>query len=143
MSKQPEALRLADQLERMSLSTPWDKAAAAELRRLHQQELALIEWIEKTHWVQVDAQPLELGRHRADVIQMRVASLHAANIDCVNHFNAIKAEHAELLAVLKGFSDYVHAEQSATDGAVTYSTTAINHWAFLARDAIAKATGAA
>lgn len=47
----------------------------------------------------------------------------------------------DLLAVLKAFSDYVHQEQSATDGAVTYSTTAINHWAFLARAAIAKATG--
>jgi hypothetical protein len=60
MSDKPEALRLADQLEIMSLSTRWDKAAAAELRRLH-----------------------------------------AANIDCVNHFNAIKAERDELLAVLK------------------------------------------
>lgn len=49
----------------------------------------------------------------------------------------------DLLAVLKAFSDYVHQEQSATDGAVTYSTTAINHWAFLARAAIAKATGGA
>lgn len=34
--KQPEALQLADQLERMSLSTKWDKKAADELRRLHQ-----------------------------------------------------------------------------------------------------------
>jgi hypothetical protein len=102
MSKQPEALRLADALERMSLSTQWDKAAAAELRRLH-----------------------------------------AANKDCVDHFDALMAERNDLLAVLKGFSDYVHAEQSSTDGAVTYSTTAINHWAFLARAAIAKATGAA
>lgn len=34
--KQPEALRLADLLERMSLSTKWDKEAAAELRRLHE-----------------------------------------------------------------------------------------------------------
>ena len=35
MSKQPKALRLAELLERMSLSTEWDKQAAAELRRLH------------------------------------------------------------------------------------------------------------
>ncbi len=69
--------------------------------------------------------------------------LHAANKDCVDHFDALMAERNDLLAVLKGFSDYVHAEQSSTDGAVTYSTTAINHWAFLARAAIAKATGAA
>ncbi len=60
MSDKPEALRLADQLEIMSLSTKWDKAAASELRRLH-----------------------------------------AANIDCVDHFNAIKSERDELLAVLK------------------------------------------
>lgn len=60
MSAQPEALRLADQLERMSLSTPWDKAAAAELRRLH-----------------------------------------AANIDCVNHFDAVKAERDDLMDALQ------------------------------------------
>lgn len=35
--EQPEALRLADQLERMSLSTRWDKKAADELRRLHEE----------------------------------------------------------------------------------------------------------
>jgi hypothetical protein len=46
----------------------------------------------------------------------------------------------DLLEVLKAFSDYVRDEQMATDGAVTYPTTAINHWAFLARAAIAKAT---
>ena len=86
MTTQPEALRLAEQLE-----TEWgddcelDKAAA-ELRRLHE----------------------------------------------VNQ---------ELLEVLKAFSDYVRDEQNSTDGAVTYSTTAINHWAFLARAATAKATG--
>ena len=59
MSDKPEALRLADQLEIMSLSTRWDKSAAAELRRLH-----------------------------------------AANIDCVNHFNAIKAERDELIEAM-------------------------------------------
>ena len=59
-----------------------------------------------------------------------------------NRANArLIAAAPDLLAVLKAFSDYVHQEQSATDGAVTYSTTAINHWAFLARAAIAKATG--
>ena len=33
----PLALRLADALDRMSLSTKWDKQAATELRRLHAQ----------------------------------------------------------------------------------------------------------
>ena len=37
-----EALRLADSLERMSLSTKWDKQAAAELRRLHELNQALL-----------------------------------------------------------------------------------------------------
>ena len=41
--KQPEALRLADSLERMSLSTKWDKQAAAELRRLHEVNRELLE----------------------------------------------------------------------------------------------------
>lgn len=49
----------------------------------------------------------------------------------------------DMLGVLKAFSDYVRDEQMATDGAVTYSTTAINHWAFLANAAISKAGGAA
>jgi len=49
----------------------------------------------------------------------------------------------DMLSVLKAFSDYVRDEQCATDGAVTYSTTAINHWALLARAAIAKAEGGA
>ena len=35
MTTKDEALRLADSLERMSLSTKWDKQAAAELRRLY------------------------------------------------------------------------------------------------------------
>ena len=43
MNKQSEALRLADTLERMSLSTPWDKKAAAELRRLHALNAELLE----------------------------------------------------------------------------------------------------
>ena len=55
MSEKPEALRLADSLERMSLSTKWDKQAAAELRRLNEvnQELleALQELCECPQWV--------------------------------------------------------------------------------------------
>jgi len=58
MSDKPEALRLADLIERFR--SPDCGYAAAELRRLH-----------------------------------------AANIDCIDHFNAIKAERDELLAVLK------------------------------------------
>lgn len=100
MNKQPEALRLADAL---------DRAANYEL---------------KNHASQAAA---ELRR------------LHTANLDCVAWYEAIKAERDELLSMLKSFSDYVRDEQNATDGAVAYSTTTINHWAFLARAAIAKA----
>lgn len=85
MSTQPKALRLADALDARILPLReyclLDQEASAELRRLHQQELALAQWLEKTEWVQVNARPLELGRHRADVIQMRVARLHALNND--------------------------------------------------------------
>lgn len=83
MSTQPEALLLADALDREwsndALNYDTAKNAAVELRRLHFQEMALIQWLEKTDWVQVSAQPIELGRHRADAIQMRVARLHALN----------------------------------------------------------------
>jgi hypothetical protein len=68
--------------------------AAAELRRLHQHELALAQWLEKTKWVQVDAQPLELGRHRADVIQMRIARLHAIKNELVETLVAMIEAHA-------------------------------------------------
>ncbi len=88
MSDKPEALRLADQLEIMSLSTRWDKAAAAELRRLH-----------------------------------------AANIDCVDHFNAIKAERDNLLKALHDIAEWVDRY------------TAPNHpISTVARAAIAKAS---
>ena len=43
MTTKDEALRLADSLERMSLSTKWDKQAAAELRRLHEVNQELLE----------------------------------------------------------------------------------------------------
>ena len=43
MTTKNEALRLADSLERMSLSTKWDKQAAAELRRLHEVNQELLE----------------------------------------------------------------------------------------------------
>ena len=78
MNIQPEALLVANVLEGYD---SWGDRGAAELRLLHQHELALAQWLEKTEWVQVNARPLELGRHRADVIQMRVARLHALNND--------------------------------------------------------------
>ena len=127
MSTQPEALRLADALEDSledysgsSLPRRCQSIAdeaAAELRRLHQHELALIEWLEKTHWVQAGAQAGELGRHRADVIQMRVARLHALNRELLE---ALKDALCSLEVCGKDF----------------------DHTMSKARAAIAKATGA-
>ena len=39
--------------------------------------VALNEWFDKTEWVQKSAQPLELGRHRADVLRERIRELEA------------------------------------------------------------------
>ena len=82
--QQPVALRLAAGNEHRARAWPESSGSrkfhmdtAAELRRLHQVELALKEWISKTEWVQATAQPLELGRHRADVIKQRFDHLSA------------------------------------------------------------------
>jgi hypothetical protein len=37
-----------------------------------------------------------------------IRRLHAANIDCLEHFNAIKAERDELLQALKAFPGVEH-----------------------------------
>lgn len=57
------------------------------------------------------------------------------------HRKPLTGVNAQLLEVLERFSNYVHAEQSSNDGTVTYSTTTINHFAFLARAAIESACG--
>lgn len=46
----------------------------AELERIKQ---SWDEWIKKTEWVQETCQPKELGRHRADVLRMRIEALQA------------------------------------------------------------------
>lgn len=92
IGKQYEALRLAELLDAQRVShhqvsedwepyetvekvlpaEPLKAAAAAELRRLHQFEMAYHEWLDKTEWVQADMTPTELGMHRADIIRTRV-----------------------------------------------------------------------
>lgn len=87
---QSEALELAEFFGGMKKSShrwydgvPVHEKAAAELRRLDaenkQLNVALDEWMEKTHWVQDTAQVLELGMHRADVLRARIESLDAEN----------------------------------------------------------------
>ena len=108
MTKQPEALRLADEFDwwvgGLNLE-PRLADAAEELRRLHLHELALQDWLDKTDWVQETAQAGELGMHRADVLKKRIEKLEAIN--------------QELLAALK---DLLHE----SDGCIhvwTYNKT--------------------
>ena len=80
MTKQPEALRLADALDGYEWTAVEDMhIAAAELRRLHQFELAFTKYLEKTEWVQETAKPHELGMDRADVLKQRIDCLHEVN----------------------------------------------------------------
>lgn len=82
MTTLPEALRLAKALEqgKYLLSVERD-ATAAELRRLHQHEVALNTWLDKTSWVQETARPSELGMHRADAIRTRMLKTEAQRDD--------------------------------------------------------------
>jgi hypothetical protein len=52
---------------------------------------------------------LGIGRMDATGAAAELRRLHAANIDCIDHFNAIKAERDELLEVLKAFPGVEHA----------------------------------
>lgn len=46
------------------------------------------------------------GDSRLDEAAAELRRLHAANIDCVNHFNAIKAERDQLLKALDDIAAY-------------------------------------
>lgn len=73
--KQPMALRLADWCDANSSGAYRPSADAAdELRRQH---FALVEWFEKTQWVQKTVKPRELGMHRADILRARIDDLEA------------------------------------------------------------------
>jgi chromosome segregation ATPase len=52
--------------------------------------------------------PMCISRERDETesrLEEEIKRLHAANLDCVEHFNAIKAERDELLEALKPFVD--------------------------------------
>lgn len=68
----------------------------------------------------------ELGSKAATELRR----LHAANMDCIEHFNAIKAERDE---ILKALSDIAEWTERYTSPGHPIST--------IARAAIAKATG--
>ena len=102
---QPEVLKWAAYLEGFfiseEVSASTARKIAAELRRLHQQELALIEWLDKTEWVQAAAQACELGQHRADVIRQRL--------------DLVTGQRDELLAAARGwFKPHVCADTATS-----------------------------
>jgi len=69
------------------------------------------------------------GDSRLDEAAAELRRLHAANIDCVDHFNAIKAERDNLLKALHDIAEWVDRY------------TAPNHpISTVARAAIAKAS---
>ena len=79
--KQFEALQLADCLERMSLSTQWDKKAAAELRRLDALNAELVE-------------ALQLLTITCENVHHAKKDRHSIEVECpvVARINALKAQ---------------------------------------------------
>lgn len=125
---QSEALELAEFFGGMKKSShrwydgvPVHEKAAAELRRLDaenkQLNVALDEWMEKTHWVQDTAQVLELGMHRADVLRARIESLDAENKALRERLEALTAPAeglaADVEAVLTLLEEHEWAEHCA------------------------------
>jgi hypothetical protein len=85
--------------------------------------------------------------HEAGAIYATETSYFPLSANQLEHFaNSVTSEKVqqlqtandELLQLLQQFSDYVHVEQSSTDGAVTYSTSTVNHFAFMARHLLQK-----
>lgn len=80
MNTQNQAPRLADGLDDLAemlsrnslIHTGGITEAASELRRLHQYEKALNEWLDKTEWIQATSRFSEFGMHRADVMRNRI-----------------------------------------------------------------------
>ena len=57
--------------------------AAAEIKTLRAEvdrwKVPLLEWLDKTEWVQQTVKPHELGHHRADVLRHRIEQTEAEN----------------------------------------------------------------
>jgi len=108
--KQSKALLLADALE--SRREPNLKhqmnEAAAELRRLHQVDVAHGWWLDKTEWVQESSEASDLGQHRADVMKRRIDRLHAENEalhdQCLKSVMVISVLEDEIEAMRKAVS---------------------------------------
>ena len=108
-TKQPEALRLARELEGVyPVNIQDQEAAAAELRRLHieneaQKKVlrAYMDTISQFHHAVADAgwHPGRTDDLLTDVIRSKgeeLRCLHAANMDCMAWYEAIKADYEAL-----------------------------------------------
>ena len=113
----PKALELAELLEdtesaRLHL-LPY---VAAELRHLHQHELAHKEWLDKTEWVQETCEAYELGMHRADALKRRIdrlvstlAETHGAHQAKLLHDEALLSQAVnDLHMILGGYGKLLH-----------------------------------
>lgn len=99
---EPNALQLADWILRI-FPTGYGEKTANELRRLHQHELAHIEWLEKTEWVQKTSQSHELGQHRADVLRARIEALEAQLAAAPQAVQAVVPSDADIDAAIQAF----------------------------------------
>jgi hypothetical protein len=124
---QPKALVLADQIDAIEndgADPDLVYEAAAELRRLHQQELALKEWLDKTEWVQETSEAHELGMHRADVLAQRIDRLVNTLAETHATYQAkLLADEALLRQALDCLEN--HCAQRTYAGGVVISNTAI------------------
>jgi hypothetical protein len=102
MSTQPEFPRLALVPENRALIVDLMNVVDAYADTAHTQGI-------RSAWAQVARENAEfaiLNRVYGNTsAAAELRRLHAANIDCVNHFNAIKAERDELLEALKDMLD--------------------------------------
>jgi hypothetical protein len=135
---QPEALRLADALEqgKYLLSVERD-ATAAELRRLHQCEIALRVFMKKTQWVQDVPQSGELGMHYADILRVRIEKLERVNTELLEALRLV-------MVVCAG--DIAKAPDRKLEMDLNYGDPETRKQAYallLCRAAIAKAEGRA
>ena len=113
-AQQPKALRLADTFDH-PLPPEWSdmQDAAAELRRLHVENeaqkkvlRAYMDTISHFHHAVADAgwHPGRTDDLLTDIIRSKgeeLRCLHAANLECMEGYKAVKSERDELLEALK------------------------------------------
>lgn len=90
------------------------------------------------HWHDQMDKTCEEGCTPADAEKLKGFNEQLAfeNFALKNERDSLAAKVERLRDVLANFYDYVHCERMSTDGAVIYSTSTINHHAFMALNAI-------